>query len=244
MMTMKRKIQMAISEAVPRIARTKTAAPSAKAGEAGPIRPDDMVNLYCSVLRAVPDVTCRVVEIIATSRGEGVSTIARALASAAAAAGNARVLLCDASPDHDDFKEAGIAQHASGGLNDVAARKADLREVIEAVPGRNYALCSLGDPGVGSRVAINVEMLAPALAQIREQFDLVVIDAPPMVHGILGSALSRLADGVILVVEAERTRTPVVGELQRVIEANGGKILGVVLNKRRFRIPRFLYRWL
>jgi protein-tyrosine kinase len=79
---------------------------------------------------------------------------------------------------------------------------------------------------------------------LRDHFDLVVFDAPAMSHGALGPALTKKVDGVVVVVEAERTRAPVVAELQRVIEVNGGRILGVVLNKRRFHIPRFLYRWL
>jgi Mrp family chromosome partitioning ATPase len=47
-----------------------------------------------------------------------------------------------------------------------------------------------------------------------------------------------------MVVEAERTRSPIVDQARRSIESNGGRMLGVVLNKRRFHIPRFLYQWL
>jgi Mrp family chromosome partitioning ATPase len=239
---------MAISEATRRGVRVEAPAAAtlndAKPADMGPLRVDDIVNLHCSVLRALPDVKCRFVEVISAGPGAGVSSIARALATAAATIGNARVLLVDATPKHDDFRELGAVPAAGSSLNDVAAGKIDLRDILEPVRSHNFALCSLADPGVGARVAVNVDALDPALERLRDHFDLVVFDAPAMSHGALGPALTKKVDGVVVVVEAERTRAPVVAELQRVIEVNGGRILGVVLNKRRFHIPRFLYRWL
>jgi Mrp family chromosome partitioning ATPase len=47
---------------------------------------------------------------------------------------------------------------------------------------------------------------------------------------------------VVLVVEAERTRTPEVLKTQKTIKGHGGTVLGVVLNKRRSHVPRFLSR--
>jgi hypothetical protein len=44
------------------------------------------------------------------------------------------------------------------------------------------------------------------------------------------------------VVEAERTRAPIVEQARRAVEANGGRLLGVVMNKRRYHIPRAIYR--
>jgi Mrp family chromosome partitioning ATPase len=44
------------------------------------------------------------------------------------------------------------------------------------------------------------------------------------------------------VLEAEKTRWPVAENTKQMIEKNGGKVLGVVLNKRQFYIPDFIYR--
>jgi len=49
-------------------------------------------------------------------------------------------------------------------------------------------------------------------------------------------------DGVVLVVEAEKTRWQVVESLKEKIENSGGNILGMVFNKRRFYIPENIYR--
>jgi Mrp family chromosome partitioning ATPase len=56
--------------------------------------------------------------------------------------------------------------------------------------------------------------------------------------------LARRADGIILVLAAERTRAPVVEQARKIIEANKSRLLGVVMNRRRHHIPKFLYRLL
>jgi Mrp family chromosome partitioning ATPase len=214
---------------------------AATAGD-GPVRAEEMVNLYRSILGALPDASCRIIEILSASRGEGVSTVVRALAQAAATIANARVLVCDATPELDDYQHFGMSPH--GSLNEVVNSPAELRQVIEPVPGRGYALCAVSDPGAGANVAVNLDVLDPVLAELRKQFDLVIVDAPSINRGILGPALAKKVDGVVMVVQAEHTRAPVVTEAQRIIEVNGGRLLGVVLNRRRFHIPRWIYRWL
>jgi protein-tyrosine kinase len=82
------------------------------------------------------------------------------------------------------------------------------------------------------------------LRTVRERFDHVVIDAPPLQGFPESIVLSRKADGVVLVVEAGRTkRRAGLWAKQQIVDA-GGKILGVVLNKRKFYIPNWLYRYI
>jgi Mrp family chromosome partitioning ATPase len=49
-------------------------------------------------------------------------------------------------------------------------------------------------------------------------------------------------DGVVLVVEAEKTRWPVAENVRDKIKGSGGNILGIVLNKRRYYIPEWVYK--
>jgi len=70
----------------------------------------------------------------------------------------------------------------------------------------------------------------------------VVIDSPPLSASAAGLAFCRRADGVVLVLEAERTRGPVAEKAKEQIQKNGGNILGVVFNKRKFYIPKSIYK--
>jgi Mrp family chromosome partitioning ATPase len=49
-------------------------------------------------------------------------------------------------------------------------------------------------------------------------------------------------DGVVLVLEAEKTRKPVAENLKNRILQNGGNILGMVFNNRRYHIPESVYK--
>ena len=68
-----------------------------------------------------------------------------------------------------------------------------------------------------------------------------MIDTLPGTVSVDGLTLSHKVDGVILVVEAECTRWQIVQQTKENIEIRGGKVLGVILNKRRFYIPKFVY---
>jgi len=71
---------------------------------------------------------------------------------------------------------------------------------------------------------------------------LILVDSPPATTSPEGFALMRKADGVVLVVEADKTRWPVVESVKERILQHGGNVLGLVLNKRRYHIPEFVYR--
>lgn len=77
---------------------------------------------------------------------------------------------------------------------------------------------------------------------LRQQFDLIIFDSPSAIGSTDAIALAAASDGVVLVVEAEKTRRQVVQEIKTRMEKAGGNILGVILNKRRNYIPRFIYR--
>lgn len=77
---------------------------------------------------------------------------------------------------------------------------------------------------------------------MKEQFDYIIVDAPPA-HGFPETlALASKVDGVILVIESGATRQQVANKAKQRLESMGGKVLGVVLNKRRYHIPDFIYK--
>ncbi len=89
---------------------------------------------------------------------------------------------------------------------------------------------------------LNLSDCQSALSDMRGQFDLTMLDLPPVNAFPEGLALMPWVDGVLLVVRAGHTRREVVQHAKEQIQLHGGKILGVVLNRRRYMIPNFLYR--
>lgn len=82
-----------------------------------------------------------------------------------------------------------------------------------------------------------------ALERYRRIFDMVVVYSENGLSDPRARNMYGIADGNVLVAEAERSRKPVLRDLRRMVEEHGGRTIGAVLNKRRFYIPKFLY-WL
>lgn len=210
-------------------------------GRRAKIALDSFVTLLKSVHQAVPNRQACMVEVISSHDGEGVSTVCSGLVRAATVAGEHKALICHVGALSDGFKVLnGGAPVAT--LVDVALDRAQLRDVFLDVPSEKYSICSLCGPKEANWLAINLHMLDATFEALREQFDLIVVNACSLKHGALGKALTQMVDGVLLVVEAERTRAPTALDARHAIESVGGKILGVVLNKRRFHVPGFIYR--
>jgi polysaccharide biosynthesis transport protein len=76
--------------------------------------------------------------------------------------------------------------------------------------------------------SLKMEML---LKQLRQRFDHILLDSPPVLPITDATILSNLVDGVVLVVECEGTTRVALSRACNVIEHSGGKILGTVLNK-------------
>jgi len=93
----------------------------------------------------------------------------------------------------------------------------------------------------GSRPAvIDCEAVAGAVAQVMEQFDFVIIDLPPVNRYADAAILAPKVDGVILVVEADRTPVVDAESAKKSLDRVGARIFGVVLNRRRLYVPATL----
>ncbi|HEY8204448.1 MAG TPA: hypothetical protein VIF81_06960 [Pyrinomonadaceae bacterium] len=77
---------------------------------------------------------------------------------------------------------------------------------------------------------------------LRVSFDNILIDCGPLHESADAAVLASSVDGVVIVVEAGRSRRDQIVNAQRTIEQAGGKFLGFVLNKRRYPVPEWLYR--
>jgi hypothetical protein len=76
---------------------------------------------------------------------------------------------------------------------------------------------------------------------LRSEFDYTIIDCPSLEESGDLLSIAPFVDGVILVVEANRTRRDQPRIAKQRIGAAGGTLLGYILNKRMYEVPRWLY---
>jgi len=81
-----------------------------------------------------------------------------------------------------------------------------------------------------------------ALDRAKEKYRVVILDCPPIPKMYSSLHLFEKVDGVIVVIEAERVRSEVIENNLTILKDAGADILGCVLNKRRFPVPKFIYR--
>ncbi len=175
--------------------------------------------------------------LIAASRhGEGATTVAIGLATALAKERDSRVLLVEANLRSPSFSSA-LPLTTESGLIDFAAGRAAPEALATRLDGFSFSVISAG---ATSNYPVDFEILDSLLTRLRSQYDFIVIDAPPVNSYADTSVIATKVDGVILVVEADRTPVVDAEAAKRQLDKIGARILGVVLNRRRSYIPAFL----
>jgi hypothetical protein len=110
------------------------------------------------------------------------------------------------------------------------------------LPGRLWVLTAgCGEPG---RVYGATDRWRSVLGNLKQGFDLVVLDLPATGEAASAMHLFGLLDGLVLVVEHERVRWEVAQKTRQGLIRARANVLGVAFNKRTEHIPAWLYRTL
>jgi tyrosine-protein kinase Etk/Wzc len=141
--------------------------------------------------------------VTSPNRGDGKSTVAANLAVAAAHAGR-RTLLLDADlrkpVQHQVFDAMGTT-----GLVDVVTDGVPLDQAIRRTSVRGLSLLPAGVLAGNPGEVVGSIAFGETLRRLEEQFDLVVIDAPPLLGAGEARVLAAHADAALLVLRAKRT---------------------------------------
>ena len=86
-----------------------------------------------------------------------------------------------------------------------------------------------------------LELAFGNLQTLRFAFDYILLDCPALSISDEAAMLASKIDGVIIVVEADRTRREQIQNTKQAIETADGNLLGLVLNKRQYTVPGWLY---
>lgn len=80
------------------------------------------------------------------------------------------------------------------------------------------------------------------LCDLRREFEYSIVEGPPAGESNAAASMAQLADGIILVLSAQRTRLATARRIKEVLDAAQARILGTVLSDRVFPIPEKLYQ--
>jgi protein-tyrosine kinase len=200
----------------------------------------EMAELFQNLEAALSQLPQKILLFIGSQEGEGTSTVARNFALFTAIRLRKKVLLLDGDPVNQtqlSFFEVSPVQS----LEEVLREGEDPAKAFATTNDPGLTLALISRNGASWLQLAETGNLDTLWGNLKEKFDLILIDSPAPSVTPPGLLFCQQADGVILVVEADRTRGPVVEKAKAHILKNGGNILGIVFNKRRFYIPQGIY---
>ena len=127
------------------------------------------------------------------------------------------------------------------GLTDALLHEGPIRSFARPLEMENVWLLSCGSLTTDSPDLLNGDRLRVRFEELRNEFDYLLVDAPSLTRYADATALGRLTDGLVLVLEANSTRKEAALRVMENLRAAQIQVLAAVLNKRTFPIPEKLY---
>jgi capsular exopolysaccharide synthesis family protein len=142
----------------------------------------------------------------------------------------AKVLVVDADLRHSHCHKM-LAMENGLGLTELLTRQRELTEVIKPTSLDNLSLISGGSIPPNPTALVGSKRMYEILTLLREDYDYILIDSPPIVPVTDAVLLSTMVDGVVLVVSGQGTPKQVVKAARSRLSYARAKVLGVVLNR-------------
>ncbi|GAB3505379.1 tyrosine-protein kinase domain-containing protein [Phytohabitans suffuscus] len=174
------------------------------------------------------DRAARSIVVTSSVPDEGKSATAANLAIMFAEGGR-RVLLVEA-----DMRRPRVAEYlgleGAIGLSNVLAGQADIDDVLQRWGRLDLWVLASGALPPNPSELLGSQALVDLLDRMRERFDIVIIDTPPLLPVTDAAVATVRADGALVVVRCGRTTRPQVATAVRALAAVDARLLGFVLN--------------
>ncbi|OGX79687.1 capsular biosynthesis protein [Exiguobacterium sp. SH31] len=179
----------------------------------------------------------QMINVTSASTGEGKSTTAANLAVVYAQLGK-RVLLidCDLRKPTAQFT---FNLSSQAGLSTILVGRILLERAIQKTGVERLSLLTAGPIPPNPTELIASNQMVELLDEVRRQYDIVILDAPPMMQVADARLLAKIADGTILVIGCENSERQLVVKAKEQLERTGTHMLGLVLNKRKSRRHKY-----
>lgn len=205
---------------------------------------DESLRLKSRLLELQQSRGVRAVVFASANAGEGVSSVIMNLAKAFEKTEATRLLVIDANCKSPGLSNYLGTRGLGKGLLDLLAHPEVHEGALQKIQGTSLYFMSHGRKRRHPEELLQPQRLERLLGEMKSLFDLILIDAPPLRNFPDGFLWGRVADGMILVIHAQRTTMHDVRFVQTTAQQQQIDILGNVLNRRTYSVPRFIYEWL
>lgn len=171
-----------------------------------------------------------VIAITSSVPNEGKSEVSFQLAKSLTEDGN-KVLYMDA----DIRKSVTVARYGvdieTKGLSHYLSGQCEMDKIIYETNIENFSIIFTGQIAPNPAELLGNDRFHNMIASLRETYDYVIIDCPPLGSVIDAAIVAKEADGAVIVIETENVSYKIVQRVKKQLEQSGCRILGAVLNK-------------
>lgn len=180
----------------------------------------------------------KVIIITSSVPNEGKSSVAFDL-SKTMAEGGKKILMVDA-----DLRKSVLATkyHIQGidkGLSHYLTGQAEIEDIIYETETEGFYLSVAGPLSPDPTSLLDSDQFQKFIDKVREDYDYVIIDAPPLGVVIDAVIIGKYCDGAVLVIEQGVIKRKVVQDVIKQLKRGEVRILGAVLNKVDERIGAY-----
>jgi capsular exopolysaccharide synthesis family protein len=198
-------------------------------------------EIKSKLITRFPERSIKTIMFTSTAHGDGSSFTAVSFATSLAKDCLLNVLLIDANLRSPRFHEV-FNIHQNNGLSAILNKGEDEKCFVRKVGYGNLYVIPCRGNNIGPLNLFESIRFEKMLQIMREKFDYVILDTPPVNKYEDPVVIASKVDGVILVIEADKTRKQVAIQAKQEMEKAGAKVLGVILNRRKHYIPEWIYK--
>jgi capsular exopolysaccharide synthesis family protein len=202
-----------------------------------------LLTLRNSIDSEMRDKGTRVIMFTSALPGEGKSTIAVFLARMMAVNEMEKIAIVDCAVRNPQIhKFFGINNQK--GIIDYLSGEASFSDIIHTIDGGILDVVTVGvarDANIVQSL-FRSDRMNTYISEMAENYDYVLVDSSSILNAPETPILSSQMDGIILVVQAGKTKREVIRRAMLDTNKQGGKFIGSVLNRKKYYIPEFIYK--
>ena len=160
--------------------------------------------------------------------GDGKTTLISNLSVSLAQSGK-RVLLIDADLRRPAIHQ--ILRIPQGiGLSELLSGKSQLSDVIRPSVVENLSVMTTGTPPANPAETLSLSAFADLIHTVRDEYDFVLVDAPPLLAVSDSSVMARNVDGVLLVARLNKNSRSALIRVRELLMDQDIPVIGAVVN--------------
>lgn len=191
-----------------------------------------------------PKTPIRAITITSSTHSEGKTITAINLAiSMAKDLNKKQILLVDG-----DLRRASMSKYlgvkAELGLADLISNGANMDDALLNLGIDNLTFLPAGKSSHNPAELLGSDKLPKLISQLKSKYDYLIFDTPPIIPVTDAGLLGAQTDGVVMVIQAERTQKGVVKHSEGLLKQAQARLLGYILTNIQYHIPGYIYRYL